>query len=75
MNLDYFGWNFHIPWIAEGMVIPNGKIFHTFFFLIWYFTFKEALLEIRLTKKDSDIILICPKPNCHFYGLCNTKLE
>ena len=45
------------------------------FFLIWYFMIKKAMLVVGLIKKDSNIILICPKPNYHFFWLCNTKLE
>ena len=33
------------------------------------------MLVVGLIKKDSNIILICPKPNYHFFWLCNTKLE
>ena len=36
---------------------------------------KKAMLVVGLIKKDSNIILICPKPNYHFFWLCNTKLE
>ena len=45
------------------------------FFLIWYFMIKKSMLVVGLIKKDSNIILICPKPNYHFFWLCNTKLE
>ena len=46
-----------------------------FFFLIWYFMIKKSMLVVGLIKKDSNIILICPKANYHFFWLCNTKLE
>ena len=37
------------------------------FFVIWYFMIKKAMLVVGLIKKDSNIILICPKPNYHFF--------
>ena len=33
------------------------------------------MLVVGLIKKDSNIILICPKPDYHFFWLCITKLE
>ena len=67
---------------AEGQGYSKRQDFSPFplletcsFFLIWYFMIKKAMLVVGLIKKDSNIILICPKPNYHFFWLCNTKLE